>query len=222
MTEATEAAAIAAAPEIRRITAKEFLALSKADRPKILKESLVVVKINEEVEMGINVRQLTKSQTGLLNTRVLDTMPEVPTIEHTYETLHTDPATGKARRPGKYREPNPEDIKYKQELEVWFNDACVWMALLSAADDLGVTAENLDLRFNEIGDELPGPALLRVAIEAARVNEGLNLADQLMNQVRNSEAIQAQLKELEALHAEAQSLHESQPELPEAGEHTEA
>lgn len=194
-----QAAAEAVAPTVRRITAKEFLALPKDMRPKVLREKLVTVHLNDEVELGVTVRQLTKTQTSLLNQRVLNAMPAVPTVEQTYDTVHTDPATGKARRPGKYAEPNPEDPRYKQELEVWFNEACVWMALLSASEDLGVTPENLEERFNEVGDEFPATALLSIAIEAAKVNEGLNLADQLLQQVRTNEAIMEQIRAMNAL-----------------------
>ena len=120
--------------------------------------------------------------------------------------MHSDPTTGKPRRPGKYQEPNPEDPKYKQELEVWFNDSCVWLALLSASEDFGVNSENLDSRFEEIGEEIPGPALLKVAIEAARVNEGLNLADQLTAQMRQQEIYMEELRRLEEFDQQAEAL----------------
>jgi len=211
MSSPTQAAAETVAPEVRRITAKEYLALAKTDRPKILREKTVNVPLNDEVEMGITVRQLTKKQIDLLNGRVLGAMPVVPTVSQTYSTIHTDPITGKARRPGTYQEQNADDPKYKQSIEVWFNNACVWMALLSAAEDLGVTTENIEERFNEIEDELPGPALLRVAIEAAQMNEGLNLADQLMNQIRSNDAIMEQVAEFEALQEEAERLRAAAP-----------
>lgn len=214
---AIQNAAEAAAPVVKKIiSAKEFLAMPKEIRPKVLREKPVTVDLNEETQMTITVKQLTKAQTSLLNERVIATMPEVPMIEQTYPTMHTDPITKQPRRPGTYKEPNPEDTRYKQSLEVWFNEACVWMALISASEDFSVDASNMDEKFQEVGELLPAPALLRLAVEAAKVNEGLNLADQLMQQVQTNEAIMDQLRALTELEEETQRLVDEADQAPEA------
>jgi hypothetical protein len=215
------AAAEAAAPIVKQvmtISAKDFLAMPKESRPKVLREKEVTVDLNEDTQMLVHVRQLTKAQTALLNKRVIDTMPEVPLVEQVYATMHTDKLTNQPRRPGTYKESNPDDPKYKQQLEVWFNEACVWLGLISASEDFGVDAFNLDDKFTEIGELLPSPALLRLAIEAAKVNEGLNLADQLMQQVQTNEAILEQLRALDELQFAAEKLNAEAEEAVTAPE----
>lgn len=195
-------------PTKRVMSAKEFLALAPEERPKLLKEETVIIDFNDDNALEVVVRQLTKEQAAQLNKRVVEAMPQVPTVKHTYSTMHTDPITKLPRRPGEYDDPNPEDPRYKEELEIWFNESAVWLGIISASESFGITPDTLDEQYLHLGKTIPTPSLLQLAAGAARVNRGLHLAEQLLAQIEHSR----QMEEVIALRDRVESVLDDAPE----------
>lgn len=185
----TKAAMIAASDTAveqvaKKLSIKEFLALPKDQRPKVLKEKTLSVSTQDGTEIELTVRQLTKAEVGVYNTRILSNMPTVPTIEHTTMQAAKDPKTGQVRPAGTYREPNPSDPVYLRAMDVWLNEACVLLALCSAHEsmDVEIDSEEFDALAEDIGTTFGPESLMSIAFAAAQVNPGLHVSEQIMAQ----------------------------------------
>ena len=175
---------------MKTINIKDFLAMSKAERPSALISKTVKLKLTDEVEVAVEVRQLTANEVGLFNRRILGNMPQAPLIEQTTTQASRDPVTGKVKPAGTYKETNPSDPGYIKEMEIWFNNAAIWLALFSAHEalDLDMQDESFDEKFDSIQDELPPSSLMAIALAASEVNPGLPIADEIQKQFYQSMA----------------------------------
>lgn len=179
---------VIAAKEKAKLTIKELLERMKDNPVLLLQHENVTMPVSEDEELQVCVWQLTKHHYDLLNRRISKTMPVVPYIEQHYTVARRNPTTGEVKPAGTYKEPNPQDPSYIEETQQWFNEACVWLAIFSAAGDLGIDLtlpedkldEQLDDIYQNLSKKFSTPSLLSLAIKAAEVNRGLQLADQLL------------------------------------------
>ena len=168
----------------KNLTIAEFFALKEGDRPKLLKTETVSIPTADKTNIKMAVRQLTKKEVDSFNRRILNTMPDVPVIEQVFTQARKDPQSGKIYPAGTYKEPNPGDPAYLRQTEMWLNDACLWLALYSSVDNLGVELDTdaFDNKFDEFAELFPPTSLISLAVAAASVNKGLYIADEILKQ----------------------------------------
>lgn len=174
----------AVAKVVQTLNIKDFLALPKNQRPSTLMTKTLTLGLSEEVDLAVEVKQLTSTEVGLFNRRILNNMPAAPLVEHIATQASKDPETGRIRPAGTYREQNPSDPGFVREMEIWFNNAAIWLALFSAHESMGLELEGEDFetRFEVVQDEFPPAALMAVALGASEVNPGLHIADEIQKQ----------------------------------------
>ncbi|MCK7507722.1 MAG: hypothetical protein MZV70_29190 [Desulfobacterales bacterium] len=163
------------------LSIREFLDMPEASRPKLLRETELKVGAMDGSEISVVVRQLTKAQADHFQRRITAMMPEVPYIEHDVKVAQRQP-DGTIKPAGRYKEQNPKDPNYLRSMELWFNDATVWLALYSIHGSLGVevASPEMDSLYERLGTMFPPNALLELAVNAAHCNPGLALAEQVL------------------------------------------
>ena len=184
----------------KKLTIKELMAsLGGVAGTKILKEREITLHMPAGEEVGLTVKELTKSQYDLLISMTSMDLPQVPMLDQNYTTARRDPLTGAIKPAGIYKEPNPNDPGYQSATQSWFNDSCILLGLLCAAEDFGVDlslpeperGEAISAKLEELGKSFPTPTLLDIAVEAALINRGIPLAEQLLSAVQTQQALNA-------------------------------
>lgn len=187
---------------------KDFLAKPKHERPKILLEKPVALE-TESVVLNLVVRQLTKAQYEMFNKRIQGDSPQVPLVDVPYTQAHRDPNNPQKIRPaGVYKERDEKDPAYEKAVQEWFTASCIFLAVFSAAESLGINPDDIDAineSYLNLSFEIPGPGLLEFALGAAEVNPGIAIAEELRKQeMLRQQQILAEIRLAEAAERERQ------------------
>lgn len=190
-------------PALKTLSLREFLNTDPSLRPPVLMRELVQIPIGNETAFTVEVVQLSKKLFEEVQKKVRATTPKVPTIPVVYDRAHRDPNDQyKVRPAGTYHELNEQDPDYQKDVENWFATSCVWMALYSAAGSLDLDPMNpeaMQEAFDKLISELPSPTLREFALAAARVNPGLYLAVELLEQDKKDKLLQQAAAEVDKL-----------------------
>jgi len=183
----------------KKLTIKELLAqLGKDGGTKILKERPIILYLPSGEEVDMVVKELTKNQYDYLISRTTRDMPQVPMLDQHYTTARRDPLTGVVKPAGVYQEPNPNDQGYVAATQAWFNDSAIEFGLFCAAKEFGIDlslpeperGEQLDAIIENLNKTFPTPTLLDIAVQAALINRGIPLAEQLLAAVQSQQAME--------------------------------
>lgn len=192
-----------------KISVKDLLESIGKGSMRILKERPVDLHLPDgETVIEMKVYELTKNQYDKLLVYTTQNLPDVPTIEQKYTQARRNPLNGEIKPAGSYFEPNPNDPSYIAATQRWFNNSAVLFGMFASAQEFGF---NLDLEGEELHAHIeeqmgnvnrmfPTPTLLDIAYEAAIVNRGIPVAEQLIGAVeqhRSMARMEALERELE-------------------------
>lgn len=179
-----------------RVNLRDILAsIGKDGGIKFLKERRFALTVDGEnpAIVELTVRELTKHIYDKLLDLTTANMPQVPTLAQNYTTARRDPLTGAVKPAGTYEEPNPSDPHYIAATQKWFSNSAVMFGIFASAPEWGLnlslSGEEFESHLHElvnyVYERFPVPVLLDIAYEAAQVNRGIPIAEQLISLVES-------------------------------------